>query len=47
VSKHFLLLGGGLVLAVLATILVVAWIKGGAQPKRWMEEPVSAPVANG
>jgi hypothetical protein len=26
----------------LAAILVVAWIKGGAQPMQWIEQPVSA-----
>lgn len=41
-SKHFLMLGGGVVLAALAAILVVAWIKGGAQPMEWVEQPVVA-----
>ncbi|CAH0496741.1 hypothetical protein NVSP9465_01786 [Novosphingobium sp. CECT 9465] len=27
---------------VLAAIVVMAWIKGGAQPMRWIEQPVSA-----
>jgi hypothetical protein len=26
----------------LAAVLVIAWIKGGAQPMRWIEKPVSA-----
>jgi hypothetical protein len=41
-SKHILMLGGGVVLAVLAAILVVAWIKGGTQPMTWVEQPVAA-----
>lgn len=27
---------------LVAAILVMAWIKGGAQPMRWIEQPVSA-----
>ncbi|MFC4192439.1 hypothetical protein ACFQFS_02885 [Novosphingobium lubricantis] len=26
---------------VLAAFVVLAWIKGGTQPMRWIEEPVS------
>jgi len=29
----------------LAAIVVVAWIKGGAQPMRWIEQPVSVGTA--
>ncbi|WP_255352426.1 hypothetical protein [Novosphingobium sp. AAP83] len=25
-----------------AAVVVMAWIKGGAQPMRWIEQPVSA-----
>ena len=40
-SKQFLMLGGGVVLSVLAALLVVAWIEGGAQPMQWTEQPVT------
>lgn len=29
----------------LTAVFVIAWIKGGAQPMRWIEQPVSAGVA--
>jgi hypothetical protein len=43
VRKSRLILAVGIV--VLAAILVVAWIKGGTQPMRWIEQPVSLPRA--
>lgn len=31
----------------LAAIVMVAWTMGGAQPMRWIEQPVSAGTATG
>ena len=34
----------GMLLAVaVLVVLTVAWIDGGAQPRRWIEQPVSLP----
>ncbi|WP_157083215.1 hypothetical protein [Novosphingobium lentum] len=38
-GRHILAIG----IAVLIAILVVAWIKGGTQPMRWIEQPVKPP----
>ena len=32
---------------LLAAFLTVAWIKGGAQPMQWIEQPVRPGVASG
>lgn len=30
--------------ALLLTLLALAWIKGGAEPMRWIEQPVAQPA---
>lgn len=43
VNRIVAVVGALALAAILVTaILVIAWIKGGAQPMRWIEQPVSA-----